>query len=111
MIRRLHAVFFQAAVSVSQLDNHLPDSLLFKPYLYTGSILYDLNNLDSAVYYYKKAEAISRKYVFLDESERLYNKFGALYYETGDYKKSISYFEKALSIVTEKKTAEHFLFC
>ena len=42
--------------TVSQ--SQLPDSLLFKPYLYAGSIHYDLNNPDSALFFYKKAEAI-----------------------------------------------------
>jgi CHAT domain-containing protein len=100
--------FFQQAVAVKQYNNHLPDSLLFQPYLYSGSIQYDLNNLDSAVYYYKKAEAIIQQYNLLTESERLYNKFGALYYETGDYKKSIGYFEKALSLVMAKRPANVF---
>ncbi len=35
----------------------------------------------------------------LPETERLYNKLGVLYYEAGDYQKSIPYFRKALSIV------------
>ncbi len=99
--------FFMQSIAVIHL-HHLPDSLLFKPYLYSGSIQYDQNNLDSAVYYYKKAEAVTLQYAFIDESERLYNKLGALYYETGDYKKSIGYFEKALSIVTQKKPLNIF---
>ena len=44
----------------------------------------------------------------LSESERLFNKFGALYYEAGDYNKSISYFEKALSIVESKSPVNIF---
>ncbi|MEP7142688.1 MAG: tetratricopeptide repeat protein, partial [Ferruginibacter sp.] len=94
---------FRAAISTTRRNGHLPDSLLFKPYLYGGSIHYNLNNLDSAVYYFNRAEAINNRYAGLDESERLFNKLGALYYETGDYKKSIIYFEKALSIVEGKK--------
>ncbi|MEP6748548.1 MAG: CHAT domain-containing tetratricopeptide repeat protein [Bacteroidota bacterium] len=100
--------FLRKSVAVAAYNNNLPDSLLFKPFLYIGSIQYDLNNLDSAVYFYKNAEIISLKYASLNESERLYNKFGALYYETGDYKKSIGYFEKALSIVTARKPLNAF---
>ena len=88
--------------------NSLPDSLLFKPYLYAGSIQYDLNNPDSALLYYKKAEAILDQYVTLNETERLYNKLGVLYYETGDYGKSIGYFEKALSLVNENNPGKTF---
>lgn len=100
--------FFREAIASQKKGNHLPDSLLFQPYLYAGSIHYNLNNLDSAVLYYSKAEVISKENNVLIESERLYNKFGALYYETGDYKKSINYFKKALSIVEETKPSSTF---
>ena len=91
------------AMQAWQKSNYLPDSLLFQPYLYAGSIQYSHNNLDSAVYYYKKAEDISSHYTVLNDVQRLYNKLGALYYETGDYSKSIRYFEKAVSVESEKK--------
>ena len=97
--------YFRQVISLVKLNKILSDSLLFKPYLYAGSVQYGLNNLDSAVYYYKKAEGIYAAYPGLSESERLLNKFGALYFETGDYNKSISYFEKALSQLQGKSTA------
>ncbi len=50
----------------------------------------------------KRRKSIYAAYPGLTESERLFNKFGALYFETGDYNKSISYFEKALAQVQEK---------
>ncbi len=101
--------FFRQAMTVLKQNYLLSDSLLFKPYLYAGSVQYSLNNLDSAIYYYKKAEAINARHAGLNESERLFNKFGALYFETGDYNKSISYFEKALSLV-ENKTPGNVYF-
>jgi CHAT domain-containing protein/tetratricopeptide (TPR) repeat protein len=94
--------YFSEAMGIIRTNGQLSDSLLFKTFLYTGSIYYSRNDLDSAGYYYKQAELIDNKYPALNESERLFNKFGALYYETGDYNKSISYFEKALSIVESK---------
>jgi CHAT domain-containing protein/Tfp pilus assembly protein PilF len=94
--------FLHQSVFVLTQNKKLPDSLFFKPFLYIGSIHYNLNELDSAVYYYKKAEAINASHPGIIESERLFNKFGALYFETGDYNKSISYFEKALALVNEK---------
>ena len=100
--------FFRQSIAAVQQAHHLPDSLLFKPYLYAGSIQYNLNNLDSAVYYYKKAEAINQQYALLSESERLFNKLGALYYETGDYRKSISYFQQALAIVEARKPLNEY---
>lgn len=101
-------LFFRKAISCAFKGNHLPDSLLFKPYLYAGSVHYRLNNLDSAKYYYSKAEAINDLNRGIGESERLFNKSGALYYETGDYRKSIRYFEKALSVVENKTNPDVF---
>lgn len=95
--------FFHGAIGTWKKAGHLPDSLLFRPYLYEGNTQYNSNNLDSAVYFYKQAEEISNRNVKLSETERLYNKLGVLYYETGDYRKSIRYYEKALSVATGKK--------
>ena len=95
--------YFRQAISVVQVSQKLSDSLLFQPLIYAGTIHYNLNDLDSAVYFFRQAERVNDKYSGLNESERLFNKFGALYYETGDYNKSISYFEKALSLVQSKK--------
>ena len=100
--------YFHLAIYSVGKNNLLSDTLIFKPCLYAGTIHYNLNNLDSAVFYYKKSEGILSVHKGLNESERLYNKFGALYFETGDYNKSISYFEKALSIVEEKKPLNEF---
>ena len=100
--------YFQQAVFVAAQNPRLSDSLIFQPLLFAGSMYYSLNALDSAVYYYKKAESVYSRYPALPESERLFNKFGALYYETGDYDKSISYFEKALSLVEENKPVNLF---
>jgi CHAT domain-containing protein len=94
--------FFNLAVLAWKKGNRLPDSLLFKPYLYTGSLHYTNNDLDSAITCYKMAEALANRNPAIPETERLYNKLGVLYYETGDYRKSIDYFEKALSIASAK---------
>ncbi len=101
--------FFRETMATVGHENQFSDSLLFKPYLFAGSVHSNLNNLDSAMYYFKRAEALNNRYTNLTESERLFNRFGALYYETGDYKKSINYFEKALSIVEEEGPQIFFL--
>ncbi len=100
--------FFFEAIRIVREKKQLSDSLLFKPYLYVGTIYYGQNELDSAGYYYRQAELVNNRFMRLNESERLFNKFGALYYETGDYNKSISYFEKALSVVESKKPVNFF---
>jgi CHAT domain-containing protein/tetratricopeptide (TPR) repeat protein len=94
------AELFHLAILACKKNKLLPDSLLFKPYLYTGSLHYTNNELDSAIAWYKLAEALTLSNPALAETERLYNKLGVLYYETGDYRKSIDYFEKALAIAS-----------
>jgi tetratricopeptide (TPR) repeat protein len=80
----------------------LPDSVLFKPLLYTGLIYYNQSNLDSAIATFKEAEKVQVKYNYmLSENERLYNVFGVLYYETGNYLQAKNYLEKALEILPE----------
>lgn len=99
---------FLGAIQVGEMPSGLADSVLFTPYLFAGSSYYNLNDLDSADFYYKKAEALIDTHPSLTESERLYNKYGALFYETGDYKKSIQYFRKALSIVEKNHSANPY---
>ncbi len=100
----LAQVNFMKAMDAWQKNGQLPDSLLFQHFLYTGSIQYSHNDLDSAILYYKKAEVISSRFPEIADVQRLYNKLGALYYETGDYNKSIRYFEKAVSVEEAKKS-------
>src|SRR3954454_23023207 len=75
---------FLASITLYEKKRGIRDTTLFKSYLYTGSIYYSLNNLDSALYYYQRAEPIVEAFPVISESERLYNKLGALYFETGD---------------------------
>ena len=100
---------FRGAEATVRQSENLSDSLLFQPYLYEGSIHYNRNNLDSAAWFFNKADAINNQYPGLSESERLFNKLGVLYYETGDYKKSITYFERALYLV-EQASSPNVLF-
>ena len=99
---------FLNAIRLQQKNNLMSDSLLFQPYLFAGTSYYNLNELDSARACYQYAEKLISQYPKIRESERLYNKYGALYYETGDYKKSIYYFTKALSIVEAHPSPEAY---
>jgi CHAT domain-containing protein/Tfp pilus assembly protein PilF len=90
---------YSQAIAI-QLKSNLPDSLLFKPYMYSGIIYYNQNEYDSAAFYFQNAEKIQTKYNYgLQESERLYNTFGALYYEKGDYRQAKNYFLKAIEVL------------
>jgi CHAT domain-containing protein/Tfp pilus assembly protein PilF len=83
-----------------QLKSTLPDSLLFKPYLYSGILYYNQNKFDSATLFFKKAENIQAAYNYrLQERERLFNTFGVLYFQKGDYKQAKNYFLKALEVL------------
>jgi CHAT domain-containing protein/Flp pilus assembly protein TadD len=99
---------FIQSIHLFEKKKSIPDSAFFKSYLYAGSIHYKLYNFDSALYYYSKAEDIVNAHPLLLESERLYNKLGVLFYETGDYEKGIQYFKKALSIVEAQRPEDVF---
>ncbi len=90
---------YLAAISLKQKLPTIPDSLLFTPYLYTGGIYYLQNQFDSALTFYKKAEQINDlNKKPLNESQRLYNRLGVMFYETGDYQQARNYFEKAITL-------------
>ncbi|RYZ28026.1 MAG: tetratricopeptide repeat protein, partial [Chitinophagaceae bacterium] len=91
--------FYKDAIAIKE-KSRLPDSLLFKPYLYAGIILYNQNKFDTAISFFKKAESIQSVYNnSLSEAERLYNILGVLHYERGNYKQAQNYFEKALALL------------
>lgn len=91
---------YAKAISLKSKLPSLADSFLFKPYLYYGIILYNENLFDSSLSIYKKAEKIAQSYPApLQETERLYNTLGALYYEVGNYKQAKNYTEKSLSVI------------
>ncbi len=95
---------FAAAIALKSTRLSLPDSLFFKPLLFAGASCYNLSNFDSALYYFKQAEKIVSQYPVIDEAERLYNKMGALYYQTGNYKQSINYFNKTISSLSKTRS-------
>ena len=99
----LAALSFKNKISVD-------DSLFFKPFIFTGSIYYTESKLDSALEYLKQAEKINDKYNNkLGESQRLYNVFGILNFQTGNYRQAENYFEKALAFLSELHTDEKSL--
>lgn len=74
--------------------------MLFKPLLFIGSVHYSQHAFDSAVFYYKEAEAITDLYQQpLADEQRLYNRLGVIQYETGNYRQAKNYFEKALALL------------
>lgn len=101
---------FAAATALKKSSPKLPDSIFFKPLLFAGASYYNQSNFDSALYFFKKADTIATQYPAIDESERLYNKMGALYYQTGNYKQSINYFNKTISSLSKDRPDYRELF-
>lgn len=99
--RKEARVNYNASIAAAKNVPGLPDSFLFKPYLFSGSLLYDDNEFDSALVYYNYAEKIVEQYNNpLEDIERLYNRMGVMYYETGNYKLANNYFEKAVNTLS-----------
>ncbi len=84
---------------VQQVDG----SSWYLPNLYTANSYYVLNRFDSARYYYKQAESVALQYHNIEGLERLYNAFGILSFETGNYSQSKINFEKAIGLLKSKK--------
>lgn len=86
-----------------------PPAAVFQSLLYSGSCLYETYEMDSALAYYRLAEDMLPSHPGLGETQRLYNKMGVLFYEFGDYRRSIPYFTKALTLAEEQQGAGSFL--
>lgn len=93
--------FYATAIREKQLLPALSDTLLLKPYMFSGLIYYNQNKFDSAVHFLKKAEAIQEKASGpLQETERLYNILGSIFYEYGNYRQAKNYFQKAADVLS-----------
>lgn len=96
---------FKKAISLCQ-KFELADSLLYTPYVYSGNSHYYLHNFDSSKYYLEKAE----KSLYKNQDPHLYNSFGVLHFEAGNYAQSINYFGKALEIAREENYIDRGLY-
>ena len=86
------------------LDVHQKDdSLSFVAKVYAGAAYYNLNNFDSADYFLKKADLMAPEYRNWDAEVRLYNTLGVMYYDNGNYRQGINYFNQALRLVEGRK--------
>ncbi|MDP4261597.1 MAG: CHAT domain-containing protein [Bacteroidota bacterium] len=102
--------YYEMAVAIQSRLPSLPDSFLFKPYLFIGGIQYNNNQFDSALVNYKKAEEIAGRYTtLLEGTNRLYNTLGAMYFETGNYSQAKNYFEKAITLLGKPNSSNEGL--
>jgi len=91
---------FKKAIKLMPKLPDMKDSALFKPLVYCGNAYYRLDKTDSAALFYNRAEIIAEKYPKVRELERLYNTLGVIAYSSGNYSKSITYYNKAISTLT-----------
>ncbi len=93
--------FYNTAIDIKRKLPQLNDSFLFRPYMLSGLIYTRQNKLDSAIQYLKQAESIqAQSHLELQESERLYNILGSIYYEYGNYKQAKNYFLRATEVLS-----------
>jgi tetratricopeptide (TPR) repeat protein len=92
--------YLRNAIELKEKLPDVRDSALFRPLVYCGNAYYELDRPDSAVIFYNQAESIAEKYTKVSELERLYNTLGVIAYSSGNYNKSITYYEKAISTLT-----------
>lgn len=88
---------YRQAIAVKE-QLALPDSILFRDYIFLGNIQFMRDRYDSALVYYSKAEELATRYQSLHEVERIYNSMGLYYYRLGNFNLSIQYFEQALAL-------------
>lgn len=101
--------YFSKAFVLKRSLPGIKDSVLFKPLVYCGNSYYHLDKIDSASAYYKKAENIAEAYPQVSEQERLYNTLGVIAYATGNYNKSITYYEKAIVTLGKHPGSDNLL--
>ncbi len=75
----------------------------FLPNLYLANSFYMVGRYDSARYFYEQSAGIARQAHIEEGLERLYNAFGVMNYETGNYLQSRNNFENAVNLLLQKK--------
>ena len=91
------------AFQIQETTGRIPDSLSFPLFVNLGATYYHLNHFDSARYFLARAEKISSASKAVNDQARLYNTFGVLYYDNGNYRQSKNYFNQALAFIRSVK--------
>lgn len=81
----------------------LEDSLLFDPMLYLAESYYLTGRADSSIYFLKEAEKRLNGTIPTNQSSRLFNSLGVIYYESGNYSQAINYFNKAKNLTVGQR--------
>lgn len=100
---------FKKSFKLKERIPSLLDSVLFAPYVYCGNGYFRKDEPDSANFFYLKAKQIAEKFPRVNEQERLFNTLGVIAYSTGNYEKSIPYYQKAIYILKGKNNFDKSL--
>lgn len=95
-------IAYLKAVAINDVNKNIKDSLSFQLFTHLGSAYYRLNNFDSARYFLQRAEKLLLSSNSGNDKARLFNTFGVLYYDNGNYRQSKVYFNQALNIIRQQ---------
>ena len=90
---------YHQALSLKKSLTQMQDSVYFQELIYLGDAHFLTDRPDSAEWYYIQAQHIATAYPEIYDIERLFNSFGAFFYQTGNYIQAINYYQKALSLL------------
>ncbi|OOG72397.1 CHAT domain-containing protein [Algoriphagus sp. A40] len=79
------------------------DTLVYNHHLFLGEALFSQSEIDSSLSHLQEAERLQTQLNSLGEPERLYNALGVYFFETGNYIRSVSYFDKAQSYLSGER--------
>lgn len=100
---------FDKAIPLLQKNLHLRGNAAsfspaaFLPSLYLANSFYMTGRYDSARYFYEQSAGIAGQAHIEEGLERLYNAFGVMNFETGNYRQSRNNFENAVKLLLQKK--------
>lgn len=81
-------------------DYKYSDTLVYNHHLFLGEALFSQSEIDRSLAHLQKAERLQTQIKSRGEPERLYNALGVYFFETGNYIRSITYFDKAQFFLT-----------
>jgi tetratricopeptide (TPR) repeat protein len=67
-----------------------------------------VSNLDQSLFYYKKAEKISRANNYVDELSNALNNIGAVYFDKKEYDTALEYYKESLDISSNYKYTTNY---
>jgi CHAT domain-containing protein len=96
---------YKNALKVYEIIHKSSNFVLFKPYVLLGQASLNLNNHTQAEEYFNKAKVILSVYgqevttSYPEYVDTFYNLFGFLYYQLGNYRQCINYFNKSIEVL------------